>query len=280
MTTSKSKNRNLIEVETLKINGAESKKVIDFLSVEEPLEIHVAGCADGEEFSRTISVTLRTPGADEELALGFLFSEGIISGLSDVQNVWTRDCNFFCVTLADEVRLKEEAIERHSFMNSSCGVCGKKSIEAVMQRRMFHAVESSASVQAEMISTLPGKLQTRQSDFESTGGIHACALFDFDGNLIAVREDIGRHNAVDKLIGSRLMQDKLPLAECILLLSGRASFELIQKAACAGIPFVAAVGAPSSLAVELAKDCEMTLLGFVRDDRFNVYSGAHRFADV
>ncbi len=274
----KNDKQNIVEVQTLKVNGGNPECVTDFLSVEEPLEIHIAGEFDGLEFSRSIAVTMRTPGNDEELALGFLFNEGIISGFTDVGNVWTKDCNFVGITLEAGLRVELESMEkldRHSFVNSICGVCGKKSIAAVMQRNKSR-IESEVAISRDTVSVLPGTLRHQQSDFACTGGIHASALFDLDGNLMAVREDVGRHNALDKLIGSQLKLQKLPLNECILLLSGRASFELIQKAAGAGIPIVAAVGAPSSLAVELAKDCGITLLGFVRDDRFNVYAGAQR----
>lgn len=278
MLACKNDKQNIVEVETLKVNGGDPECVMDFLSVEEPLEIHIAGEFDETEFSHSLSVTMRTPGNDEELALGFLFSEGIINRFSDVGNVWTKGCNFIGITLQTGVRVALESlekVERHSFVNSSCGVCGKKSIAAVMQRRKSR-IESTALVNRDLISKLPGILRLQQPDFASTGGIHASAFFGLEGNLIAVREDVGRHNALDKLIGSQLKSDKLPLNDCVLLLSGRASFELIQKATGAGIPIVAAVGAPSSLAVELAKDCGMTLLGFVRDNRFNVYTGSQR----
>lgn len=270
--------QNIIEVETLKINGGSPERVTDFLSVEEPLEIHIEGRCDGKPFSRSVAVTMRTPGNDEELALGFLFNEGVIGEVCDVDRVWAKGCNFVGITLRAGLQVEMEELdklERHSFVNSSCGVCGKKSIAAVMQRRKSR-IESEVFVSRGTISALPGTLRHKQPDFAHTGGIHASALFDPEGNLIAVREDVGRHNALDKLIGSQLMSQKLPLNECVLLLSGRASFELIQKAAGAGIPIVAAVGAPSSLAVELANDCGITLLGFVRDNRFNVYTGGQR----
>lgn len=270
----KNDKQNIVEVQTLKVNGGKPECVADFLSVEEPLEIHIAGEFDGSEFSRSIAVTMRTPGNDEDLALGFIFNEGVISEFAEVRNVWTKGCNFVGITLETGVRVELESMEeldRHSFVNSSCGVCGKKSIAAVMQRRRSR-IESEVTVSRDTISALPDALRNQQSDFARTGGIHASALFDLDGNLIALREDVGRHNALDKLIGAQMKAQKLPLNERILLLSGRASFELIQKAAGAGIPIVAAVGAPSSLAVELANDCGITLLGFVRDDRFNVYT--------
>jgi FdhD protein len=274
----KNDKQNIVEVKTLKVNGGNPECVTDFLSVEEPLEIYIAGEFDGIEFSRSVAVTMRTPGNDEELALGFLFSEGIISEFADIGNVWTKGCNFIGITLETGVRVEMESMEkldRHSFVNSSCGVCGKKSIAAVMQRRES-LIESEVTVSRDVISAMPNTLRHQQPDFTHTGGIHASALFDLEGNHIAVREDVGRHNALDKLIGTQLTAQKLPLNECVLLLSGRASFELIQKAAGAGIPIVAAVGAPSSLAVELANNCGITLLGFVRDNRFNIYTGDQR----
>lgn len=273
----KNDKRNIVSVDTLKINGGDPEHVIDFLSVEEPLEIHIEGKKNGNEFNRTIAVTMRTPGNDEELTLGFLFNEGIINGRSDIEDVASRGCNRVAAVLKNEIEIDAESIDRHSFVNSSCGVCGKKSISAVMERGRFK-IESAVSINRTIISSLPDALRCQQPDFESTGGIHASALFDLEGKLIALREDVGRHNALDKLIGSQMMMDRLPLSNTILLLSGRASFELIQKAAGAGIPIVAAVGAPSSLAVDLAKDCGMTLLGFVRDNRFNLYVGEQRIS--
>lgn len=275
--------QNVVEVQTLKVEAGVSQHSSDILAVEEPLEIFVAGSCEGEEFNKTIAVTMRTPGNDEELALGFLFAEGVIDGFADVENVWTKDCNFVGISLRAGVPIDEQLVERHSFVNSSCGVCGKKSIESVLSRmsqapRQNRQESEICTVNATLISQLPQSLRKRQDAFESTGGSHASALFDLKGQLIALHEDVGRHNALDKLIGSRLKLNRLPLSNCILVLSGRASFELIQKAACAGIPIVAAVGAPSSLAVQLANDCGITLLGFVRDKRFNIYSAAHRIA--
>ncbi|MBX9669237.1 MAG: formate dehydrogenase accessory sulfurtransferase FdhD [Candidatus Obscuribacterales bacterium] len=271
----KSDKRNIVAVDTVRVNGGPPEHAVDFLSVEEPLEIHVEVECGGASLSRTISVTMRTPGHDSDLALGFLFSEGIIFERNDVKGVNTKDCNFVNVVLAGGIKIDTSLVERHSFVNSSCGVCGKKSVSSIVGNRRFH-LNSNAAVTRDIISGLPGALRMRQPDFETTGGIHASALFDFDGTLLALREDVGRHNALDKLIGSQFLGGKLPLSENILLLSGRASFELIQKAAGAGIPIVAAVGAPSSLAVELAGDSGMTLLGFVRETRFNIYTGAER----
>jgi FdhD protein len=278
--------RNVVAVQTLKVNAGVSEQSCDILAAEEPLEISVADNADGEDFSRTIAITMRTPGNDEELALGFLFCEGIISGIAEIDNVLVKDCNYVCLSLRAGVRVDQELFERHSFVNSSCGVCGKKSIDFVLSRLSPAAVQANSinstpdstpmRISGTLISKLPDCLRKRQDAFESTGGSHAAALFDFSGQLLAVQEDVGRHNALDKLIGSRLKLGKLPLRDTILLLSGRASFELIQKAACAEIPIVVSIGAPSSLAVELALNCGITLIGFVREKRFNVYAAEHR----
>lgn len=278
--------RNVVAVQTLKVNAGVSEQSCDILAAEEPLEISVADNADGEDFSRTIAITMRTPGNDEELALGFLFCEGIISGIAEIDNVLVKDCNYVCLSLRAGVRVDQELFERHSFVNSSCGVCGKKSIDFVLSRLSPAAVQANSinstpdstpmRISGKLISKLPDCLRKRQDAFESTGGSHAAALFDFSGQLLAVQEDVGRHNALDKLIGSRLKLGKLPLRDTILLLSGRASFELIQKAACAEIPIVVSIGAPSSLAVELALNCGITLIGFVREKRFNVYAAEHR----
>ena len=275
-----SEKRNVVEVQTLKFDTGVAQQSGDVIAVEEPLEIFVAGHFEGEDFNQTIAVTMRTPGNDEELALGFLFGEGVVGGIADLDNVWVKDCNFVGVSLRSGVPIEKELLERHSFVNSSCGVCGKKSIESVLSRlsslAQKHDAAGDNTISGALICRLPDNLRNRQDAFDSTGGSHAAALFDHSGQLIAVREDVGRHNALDKLIGSRLKLSELPLSNCILMLSGRASFELIQKAACAGIPIVAAVGAPSSLAVRLANDCGITLMGFVRDRRFKIYSAAHR----
>jgi|AGTN01.1.fsa_nt_gi formate dehydrogenase family accessory protein FdhD len=276
---------NIATVDILKVLGGAAEQTFDRLSVEEPLEIVLSGSFKRTDFSRVLAATMRTPGNDEELAVGFLLSEGIVSERADVRQIRKRGCNSIEIGLRPDLQVKFEDFDRHSVVNSSCGVCGKKSIESIMSRIAHSDMEGSIetpmirksqTIDGRTISTLPIALRYKQSDFEITGGIHACALFDLEGRLIEVREDVGRHNALDKLIGSQLMADNLPLDERVLLLSGRASFELIQKAAAASVPIVAAVGAPSSLAVELAEKCNITLLGFVRNDRFNIYSGGER----
>jgi FdhD protein len=234
----------------------------DLIAVEEPLEIRVNG--------RPLSITMRTPGQDGELAAGFLFTEGILETRSDVLGIECKE-NRVTLTLAEGV---DPGAARNFYTTSSCGVCGKASIESLHQAGC--AMLPHASVSREVIHSLPDKLRATQSAFEHTGGLHGAALFDTSGNLEMVREDVGRHNAVDKLIGAAFLASSLPLSNRILMLSGRASFELVQKAVMAGIPIVAAVGAPSSLAVQTAQRFGMTLLGFVRNSRFNIYSGLSR----
>ncbi len=236
----------------------------DLLAVEEPLEIRVNG--------RPLSITMRTPGNDGELAAGFLFTEGIVAKRGDVLAVECGE-NRVSLTLADGV---DTGVARNFYTTSSCGVCGKASIESLHAAGC--SMLSPVAVGRDVIHGLPAKLRATQAAFDHTGGLHGVGLFDAAGNLQMVREDVGRHNAVDKLIGAAFLGDRLPLAGQILMLSGRASFELVQKAAMAGIPVVAAVGAPSSLAVQTAMRFGMTLLGFVRDGRFNVYCGAGNIA--
>jgi FdhD protein len=278
--TSRSKTRSIIVVETQKINGQESLSVMDSLSVEEPLEIWIETEIEGDRQSRVVAVTMRTPGNDSELAAGFLFTEGIISSPADIDTIEQDEkCNVVKIALKQGVKVDMESLNRHSFVASSCGVCGKKSIAAVVNRHKYQIGSNQATVKAEIISSLPDILRKAQSDFDTTGGIHASALFDLKGKLLVVREDVGRHNALDKLIATQLLNNNLPLSEHILLLSGRASFELVQKAAHAGIAILAAVGAPSSLAVQLAAESGMTLIGFVRGTRFNIYTGIARLPE-
>lgn len=266
----------VIDVETHKVTGSTSKSLIDSLSVEEPLEMQITADIDGCRRTESIAVTMRTPGDDRELAAGFLFTEGIIEGIDDIEGISDAKCNTVRAILREGVEVDSAIFERHSFVASSCGVCGKKSIAAIRVRRNYETTPGEPLLAAEIIHTLPEKLRSAQSSFASTGGIHASGLFDTTGTLLSIREDVGRHNALDKLIGSELLRGKLPLSQQIVMVSGRASFELVQKAAHAGVPILAAVGAPSSLAVQLAEECGMTLLGFVRDNRFNVYAGNQR----
>lgn len=261
-----------------KINTASVVEMEDLLAAEEPMELRLLMGPPDERTQKNLSVTMRTPGNDAELALGFLFTEGIIQSAEDVIDVrhLPGDENVIVATLHESVIPDIQQMERHFYTTSSCGVCGKSSIDAVkvVQNRSFPS--NHFTVAAEMLYGLPDQLAQVQEVFENTGGLHASALFDLSGNNLIVREDVGRHNALDKVIGAMLNKNEVPLHEHVLLLSGRASFELIQKAAMAGIRLVAAVGAPSSLAVQLAKDQEITLIGFLRGERFNIYSGEQR----
>ncbi|RTL35655.1 MAG: formate dehydrogenase accessory sulfurtransferase FdhD [Candidatus Melainabacteria bacterium] len=271
------KNRSIDKVETTRISGAPGQvlceQVLDAVSVEEPLEIRVGSRGAVQQ----VAVTMRTPGTDTELAVGFLFTEGVIKAKGDIAGVeLDKRCNGVTVNLVDQVELDPAVFARHSFVASSCGICGKRSIDAVRVKRQYECQKDKPVVSYQLIHKLPDLLRSQQENFDHTGGIHASCLFDTEGNLLALFEDVGRHNALDKLIGAQLLADTLPLTDRLLMLSGRASFELIQKAAHAGIALIAAVGAPSSLAVQLAAECDITLLGFVRDGRFNIYSGAHR----
>jgi FdhD protein len=261
----------------------------DILALEEPLEIRVASGPRDARQQTSISVTMRTPGAsdkdtDFELAAGFLWTEGILNAGDQIERIRYSGFprlegghrNIVVVELSPDVSLDMPRLERHVYTSSSCGVCGKTSLEAVQTRSCFSLTGEGAVWEPSLIHRLPSTLRAAQAVFDRTGGLHAAALFSPDGEIIALREDVGRHNAVDKLIGAQLLAKALPLTDRLLLVSGRASFELVQKAMMAGIPVLAAVGAPSSLAVDLARDCGMTLLGFVRNERFNIYTGPER----
>ncbi len=269
------------EIERVSDNNF-SKAEIDTLAVEEPLEIRL-GFNENEKFThKAISITMRTPGNDFELAAGFLFTEGILQSKTQIEHIkhcgkFPDNQNTVRIDLTPETDINFKKLERNFYMTSSCGVCGKSSLEALFVTGA-KAIEQKdfPNFSAEIIHDLPRKLKEKQTVFGETGGLHAAALFDVSENLIDVFEDVGRHNAVDKLIGKQFLSDKLPLVDKILFLSGRASFELIQKAVMAQIPIICAVGAPSSLAVEAAQKFGVTLLGFVRDKRFNIYTGKQR----
>lgn len=261
-------------VHIIKFNDDHAEAQNDLLSVEEPLEIGIRYGLNLE--FKSLSVTMRTPGHDEELALGFLLGEGIISDFEQVVGTVQEDANRITVVLHEEVPFDPTKFERHIYTTSSCGICAKASIEAVRVEGTLPAMPQHWSVQASVLYQLPALLRARQADFSSTGGLHAAALFTQRGEFMYLREDVGRHNALDKVIGYALQTAQPPLRTRILLLSGRASFELMQKAALAGISFVAAVGAPSTLAVQLAREMNMTLVGFLRGNRCNVYAGEER----
>jgi FdhD protein len=245
-------------VEMLRVPGEQDR---DLVAVEEPLEIRIDGSP--------IAVTMRTPGHDEELALGFAVGEGLEPVSASLPADLAANAVELCVRSFDADRLR-----RHFYTSSSCGVCGKGALDAVSV--IAPPCRSPLRIPSELIASLPDRLRAGQESFELTGGLHAAGLFDAEGRLLALREDVGRHNAVDKIVGWAFYRGRLPLDEAVLCVSGRLSFELVQKAACAGAPVLVGVGAPSSLAVELARAQEITLCGFARQARFNVYAGSER----
>lgn len=254
----------------------------DLLAVEEPLEIRLGFLEKGTQTHKAVSITMRTPGNDFELAAGFLFTEGILQSKNQIKSIkhcgkFPNNQNTVRIDLIKNTEINLEKLQRNFYTTSSCGVCGKSSLEALnIAGAKAIKNEILQPVSAETINRLPKKLLEKQTVFGETGGLHAAALFEIDGKLVDLREDVGRHNAVDKLIGKQFLNDNLPLDDKILFLSGRASFELLQKAVMGRIPIIAAVGAPSSLAVEAAKEFGVTLLGFVRDGRFNIYTNESR----
>lgn len=252
----------------------------DTLVAEEPLEIRLGG--------KPLAITMRTPGDDFALAAGFLVSEGVLATADELANIvycaGTTDegvntYNVVDVRLADGVPVPEITLERNVYTTSSCGLCGKASLDAVRTTARWSPADSPGApirIEPATLAALPDRLRAAQRVFERTGGLHAAALFTTDGELLDIREDVGRHNAVDKIVGRALQQGLLPLSSCVLMVSGRASFELAQKAVMAGIPVLAAVSAPSSLAVDLARETGLTLVGFLRGASMNVYAGEHR----
>lgn len=270
-----------------RVVGTGLTRATDLLAVEAPLEISLEHGPAGQRQTHTLAVTMRTPGHDAELVAGFLLSEGIINGPVDIEALAhhadprrpKERGNVLRAALTPGVVLELGRLERHFYTTSSCGVCGKTSIDAV--KAVSCPVPPPADgprVSASLIHQLPGRQRAAQQLFEQTGGLHATALFSAEGELRLLREDVGRHNAFDKVVGAALLASQLPLSQDVVLLSGRASFELVQKAALAGVAILAAVGAPSSLAVEAAEEFGLTLLGFVRQERFNIYTHAHRIA--
>ncbi len=260
----------------------------DWLAVEEPLEIRLDFEAKGERRQKSISITMRTPGHDEDLALGFLFTEGLVKAPTDIEHIGhcgpalphLGHSNVIKVRLRNSASLDLSRLERHFYTSSSCGVCGKASIDALRSQSHFPLPANDFRIAESLLHILPELQRCEQEIFATTGGLHASTIFNSQGKILVQREDVGRHNALDKALGSLLgcqgQTSLLPLHESILLVSGRLSFELVQKAAMARIPIVLAVGAPSSLAVELAETESMTLVGFLRDGRYNIYSGAQR----
>lgn len=283
----------VIEMPVEKITGLTSRQVQDSLAVEEPLEIQLGyGPADSRQ-TKSISVTMRTPGNDFELAAGFLMTEGVVHDANDIEQIAYALHDFKTsgpnteiatalpvssthsavrVELATDVPVSIANLQRNFYTTSSCGICGKASLLA-LQTVGPPRVQNSFRIEADVLYRLPGYLREAQGVFDRTGGLHGAGLFDSSGHLFAIREDVGRHNAVDKLIGSEFIADRTPLRSRLLLLSGRASFELLQKALMGGVPMVASVGAPSSLAVQVAREFDIILIGFLREDHFNIYHG-------
>ena len=283
-----------VTIQRFQLGTAESENHVkrtcdDLVAVEEPLEIRVVYGPTTKRQSKSLAITMRTPGNDAELAAGFLLSENVIQSADQIQNIdhagpapeGGTHGNTLIVDLAPSVDFSVERLQRHFYMTSSCGVCGKSSIEAVMAQG-FKPVPSTVQLNAETIASLPPKLRNQQTVFDETGGLHAAGSFDGSGTLITLREDVGRHNAVDKLVGQQLlsqshMEHSLDdQVARILVVSGRASFELVQKALTAKFEVLIAVGAPSSIAVQLAEEFRMTLIGFASTKKFNVYSGFDR----
>lgn len=255
----------------------------DTLVAEEPMEIRLGG--------KPLAITMRTPGDDFALAAGFLVSEGVLASAAELANIvycagatgegGSNSYNVVDVRLADGVPVPDITLERNVYTTSSCGLCGKASLDAVRTTTRWPldtSPDTPVRIEPATLSALPDRLRAAQRVFERTGGLHAAALFTTDGELLDIREDVGRHNAVDKIVGRALQQGQLPLSSCVLMVSGRASFELVQKAVMAGIPVLAAVSAPSSLAVDLAVETGLTLVGFLRGTSMNVYAGEHRLA--
>ena len=281
--------KHIINLPILRVNTEGVINDMDLLAAEEPLEIVLAFGETNNRRRQSISVTMRTPtGNDFELALGFLLTEGVIKDYKDVISVRytaseldeAAQMNVVQVDVHPSVKFDAARLQRHFYTSSSCGVCGKTSLDMVQTTSCFWLKKGFPIVKSTILMDLPDKLRKAQSVFDATGAIHAAALFDTEGSLIALREDVGRHNALDKLIGWAMQNNRLPLSHSILLVSGRSSFELVQKALMAGIPILAAVGAPSSLAVQLANENDMTVVGFLKNNRFNIYSSFERIEVV
>jgi len=271
------------ELSVVKFKGAAFMTAEDIIPIEEPLEIKLEYGPFSNRIIRSLAVTMRTPGNDEELALGFLFTEGILQNeyvlavVHESTFCMEQKQNIIIVKLDDSSSPILQHAERNFYTTSSCGVCGKSSIAAIRTVSIFsNSAEPYLMVNKDILYELPGRLRQEQDNFSATGGIHAAGLFSAAGELILLREDVGRHNALDKVIGRAFTTETMPLNQHLLVLSGRASFELVQKAVMAGIRIIAAMGAPSSLAVELALEFDITLIGFLSNKRFNIYTSGHR----
>ena len=266
----------------IRVTDGEASSRDDVLAVEEPLEIQLGYERGGWRVHKTVSITMRTPGHDEELAAGFLCAEGILRGRGQVERIHLVEANVVRVELRAGETIDWQRLERHFYTTSSCGVCGKTSLASLRatglgSRPVF---EAGWEVSAGVIDSLHDRVRAAQPVFDQTGGLHAAALFSPDGELLSLREDVGRHNAVDKLLGAEWLAGRAPRSDAFLFVSGRASFELVQKAVVAGVPMLVAVGAPSSLAAALAEEWNATLVGFARGGRFNVYSAPERIAEA
>ncbi|GGW43088.1 formate dehydrogenase accessory sulfurtransferase FdhD [Arenibacter certesii] len=268
--------KSTIPKQIIKIKFDGKEEVLDIIAVEEPLEISISvALAKPPIINKNISITMRTPGNDTDLAVGFLFTEGILATADQIDNISIKE-NTVHINLNNSENIDLSKLDRHFYTSSSCGVCGKASLEALKTVSLLPPSDASFQIDKDLLKTFPDILNQQQTIFNNTGGIHAAALFDLSGNLLDLREDVGRHNALDKLIGNCLLNRHFPLDNHILFLSGRASFELIQKAVMARIHFITAVGAPSSLAVEMAIEHDVTLVGFLSESRYNIYNGAKR----
>jgi FdhD protein len=287
--------------EIFRVTRGEVAMVQDAVAVEEPLEIQLVYGAVDDRKIKSISITMRTPGNDDELAAGFLMTEGVVRDSTHIASIGTPSAaktalpnradarqvalpaglrsQVIRVELSPEVEVSMSTLERNFYTTSSCGVCGKASLLALRTLCPLPQ-QDNFMIRSDILSTLPQRLQPVQAAFKVTGGLHAASLFTGDGLLHSVREDVGRHNAVDKLLGEAFLQDAVPLRNHLLLLSGRASFELLQKAVMGGIPMVAAIGAPSSLAIDVAREFSITLVGFLRPESFNIYSAPHRVLEL
>ena len=271
-------------VDISRVSDSLQQTLTDHVAIEEPLEIRLGFSTPEGRVSRSVSITMRTPGHDHELAAGFLFTESIVQQASDIVSIDpcgspapdTGHHNVIRVELSPSVDVDLGRLQRHFYTTSSCGVCGKASLDALRVVGVDPMSADGPIFAKHALVEVPDRLRMQQDTFDKTGGLHAAAVFEVDGNLITTMEDIGRHNAIDKVVGALLLDDKLPASDCGLMVSGRASFELMQKAAVAGIPLLAAVSAPSSLAVQVALEFNMTLVGFLRGNTFNIYAGEQR----